>query len=63
MQPTQYFAWKTFWTEEPGKLYSPQGRKELDMTDWLTTHSCTDIDSDKFPNIDHAIGYATLWIY
>ena len=20
------------WTEEPGRLYSPQGRKELDMT-------------------------------
>ena len=23
------------WTEEPGGLYSPQGRKELDMTERL----------------------------
>ena len=27
-------AWKIPWTEEPG--YSPQGRKELDMTEWPT---------------------------
>ena len=26
-------ACKTPWTEEPGRLYSPQGRKELDITD------------------------------
>ena len=25
-------AWKIPWTEEPGGLYSPWGRKKLDMT-------------------------------
>ena len=29
-------AWKTPWTQEPGELYSPWGRKELDMTEQLT---------------------------
>ena len=29
-------AWRIAWTEEPGGLYSPWGRKELDMTEWLT---------------------------
>ena len=24
-------AWRTAWTEEPGGLYSPWGRMELDM--------------------------------
>ena len=26
-------AWRIPWTEEPGRLYSPWGRKELDMTE------------------------------
>ena len=26
-------AWKIPWTEEPGGLYSPRGRKESDMTE------------------------------
>ena len=26
-------AWKIPWTEEPGRLYSPWGLKELDMTE------------------------------
>ena len=26
-------AWRISWTEEPGRLYSPLGRKELDMTE------------------------------
>jgi len=30
------FAWKSPWTEEPGRLYSPWGRKESDTSDWLT---------------------------
>ena len=25
-------AWKISWTEEPGRLYSPWGHKESDMT-------------------------------
>ena len=29
-------AWKIPWTEKPGRLYSPWGRKELDMTEQLT---------------------------
>ena len=26
-------AWRIPWTEEPGRLYSPWGHKELDMTE------------------------------
>ena len=26
-------AWKIPWTEKPGRLYSPWGHKELDMTE------------------------------
>ena len=29
-------AWRIPWTEEPGGLYSPWGRKESDTTEWLT---------------------------
>ena len=29
-------AWKIPWTEEPGRLYSPWGHKELDTTKQLT---------------------------
>ena len=29
-------AWRILWTEEPAKLYSPWGLKELDTTGWLT---------------------------
>jgi len=34
-QPTPVFflAWKIPWTEEPGRLYSPWGCKELDTTE------------------------------
>ena len=27
------FAWGIPWTEKPGRLYSPWGRKELDTTE------------------------------
>ena len=30
------------WTEEPGRLYSPWGGKELNMTEKLT-HTCIDL--------------------
>ena len=29
-------AWRILWTEEPGVLCSPWGRKESDMTERLT---------------------------
>ena len=29
-------AWRIAWTEEPGRLYSPWGRKELDTIELLT---------------------------
>ena len=29
-------AWKIPWTEEPGRLHSQWGRKELDTTEQLT---------------------------
>ena len=28
-------AWRIPWTEEPGRLYSPRGRKESDTTERL----------------------------
>ena len=31
-------AWKIPWTEEPGRLHSPWGRKESDMTERLHFH-------------------------
>ena len=31
-------AWKIPWTEEPGSLHSPWGRKESDMTERLHFH-------------------------
>ena len=34
-------AWKIQWTEEPGRLHSPWGRKELDRTEHEHTHACT----------------------
>ena len=30
-------AWEILWTEEPGRLYSPWGCKELDTTEQLST--------------------------
>ena len=32
------FAWRILWAEEPSRLYSPQGHKELDMTE-ATSHT------------------------
>ena len=29
------------WTEEPGRLYSPWGRAESDMTEWLSKDMCS----------------------
>ena len=29
-------AWRIPWTEEPGGLYAPRGRKELDTTEGLS---------------------------
>ena len=36
-------AWRTPWTQEIDGLYSPRGRKESDMIEWLTTHTHTHI--------------------
>ena len=33
-------AWKIPWTEKPGRLHSPWGRKESDTTEWLHFHHC-----------------------
>ena len=30
-------AWRIPWREEPGRLYSPWGHKELDTAEWLST--------------------------
>ena len=34
--PLQYSCWRIPWTEEPGRLYSPRGHKEMDTTEQLT---------------------------
>ena len=36
--PLQYSAWKIPWTECPGEDCIPWGRKELDMTEQMSTH-------------------------
>ena len=33
---TSILAWRIPWTEEPNRLYSPWGHKELDTTEQLT---------------------------
>ena len=33
--PLQDLAWRIPWTEEPGRLHSPWGRKESDTTEQL----------------------------
>ena len=33
-------AWKIPWTEEPGRLYSPWGRKESDMAEATEYDAC-----------------------
>ena len=33
--PLQYSCWKISWIEEPGRLHSPWGRKEADVTERL----------------------------
>ena len=38
-------AWKIPWTEEPGRLYSPWGRKESDTTERLHFHSYIETDN------------------
>ena len=35
-------AWKIPWTEEPGRLYSPWGQKELDTAERVSTHEHTE---------------------
>ena len=37
-------AWKILWTEEPGRLYSPWGRKESNTTG---THACSKQNNRK----------------
>ena len=39
--PFSILAWKTPWTEEPGRLYSPWGCKESDTTERLSIHTRT----------------------
>ena len=38
-------AWKTPWTEERGRLYSPSGRKESDTTERLHIHFSLSVTS------------------
>ena len=44
-------AWKIPWTEEPGRLYSPWGRKESDRTERLHFHFSEYICQSQSPNL------------
>ena len=35
---SNFLAWRSPWTEEPWWAYNSWGHKELDMTEWLSTH-------------------------
>ena len=51
-------AWKTPWTEGSGG-YSPWGRKESDMTEWLSTPTC-----DAYRNhLSPIVHYPSSWPY
>ena len=39
-------AWRIPWTEEPGGLYSPWGRKELDMAEQLSLSITIDLEKN-----------------
>ena len=36
--PLQYLAWRSPWTEEPGRLYTPWDHRESDTTEELNHH-------------------------
>ena len=57
-------AWRIPWTEEPGRLHSPWGCKQLDMTGQLTlslfhTHK----KSAKFLNLGYLVFFNLQKIY
>ena len=51
-------AWRIPWTEEPGG-YSPRGRKQSDMTEWLHFH----VLSNSLKNINNGevLGFKLNW--
>ena len=51
-------AWRIPWTEEPGRLHSPWGCKELDMTERLSTAFHSNILS--ILNIVREIDYMSI---
>ena len=42
-------AWRIPWTEEPGGLHSPRGRKELDTTERLHFHFHQEVEPPSPP--------------
>ena len=38
---SSFLAWRIPWTEEPGRLYSPWGRKGLNTNERMNTHTRT----------------------
>ena len=53
-------AWRIPWTEEPGG-YSPRGRKQSDMTEWLHFH----VLSSSLKNINNGevLGFKLNWYW
>ena len=48
-------AWKTSWTQEPGRLQS-MGSQELDATERLITHTHLSDHKLKVPNAKQSVG-------
>ena len=44
-------AWKIPWTEEPGRLHSPWGCQESDMTERLHLHLYLSLNSKQLPKL------------
>ena len=60
-------AWRIPQTEEPGKLYSSWGHKELDVTEWLT-HTHTQFGWGQglvvaSPHITHSACFLLAWLH
>ena len=54
-------AWRIPWTEEPGGLHSPRGRKELDTTERLHFHFHQEVEPPS-PPLESGCGqWSSLW--
>ena len=53
-------AWEIPWTEEPGGLQSPRGRKELDMSEQVSScYLISEISMKQILELDHPLSLAS----